>query len=144
MVTELFLNSHQFFMKFMIHFEGRAPVCHRWDTEDTRLMCLQAVPFRASCEFVRSGCVVQLLFVADTLEIDEQTMLQIEEDKILAVVKLPRVFFHPMRAGITDPPQFGDSNHADECASLFDRSPFVHRLNRRMKRRKMSSKTTVQ
>jgi DNA-binding XRE family transcriptional regulator len=130
-------------MKFMIPFEGRAQVSHRWDTEDTRLLYLQTVPFRASCEFVRSSCVVQPLFVADNLEIDEQSMIQIEQGKILAAVKLPRVFFHPMRAGITDPPQFEDSDHAHECASLFDQSPFARRLNWRKKRRKMSVKTTV-
>jgi hypothetical protein len=48
-----------------------------------------------------SGCVVHPLFVADTLEIDAQSMLAVDEDKILAAVKLPRVFSHPMRAGIT-------------------------------------------
>jgi hypothetical protein len=86
-------------MKFMMPFESQAPVCHRWDTEDTHLLCLQAVPFGASCESAMSGCVVQPLFGADTLEIDAQAMLQIEEDKTLPALKLPRVFSHSMHAG---------------------------------------------
>jgi hypothetical protein len=38
-------------------------------------------------------------------------------DKILAAVKLPRVFSHPMRAGITDPPPYEGSDHADETST---------------------------
>jgi hypothetical protein len=52
------------------------------------------------------------------------------KDKILAAVELPRVFSHPMRPGITDPPQFEGSDYADECTALFDRRPFARRLNR--------------
>jgi hypothetical protein len=82
-------------------------------------------------EAVKSvGCVVQPLFVAATLEIDAQAMFQIEEDKILNAFKLTRVFSNPMRASITNPPQFEGSDHADEYAALFDRSPFARRLNR--------------
>jgi hypothetical protein len=121
-----------------------------FDYSQPSYSCLALFTPRACCAAsLMARCATpdvghRILFVADTLEIDEQAMLQIEQDKILAVVKLPRVFFHPMRAGITDPPQFEDSDHADECASVFDRSPFARRLNRRKKRRKMSSKTTVQ
>jgi hypothetical protein len=65
-----------------------------------------------------SGCVVQPLFVTHTLEINAQARLQIEEDKILAAVKLPRVFSHPMRAAITDPPPSEGSDHADETSTI--------------------------
>jgi intraflagellar transport protein 140 len=117
---DLFLHSPQFDKTVGILFEGRAPVCHRWDAEDSRLLCIQTVPFGSSYESSMSGCVIQPLFVADTLEVYKQTTLQIEDDKVLCAVNLPRVFYHPTRAGITEPPQsavlpqFEGYDHADE------------------------------
>jgi hypothetical protein len=73
------------------------------------------MPFIASCESAVSRCVVHPPFLTDTLEIEAQPMLAIDEDKILATIKPPRVLLHPMCASITDPPQFEGSDHANEC-----------------------------
>jgi intraflagellar transport protein 140 len=120
---DLFLHSPQFEGKTTrLSFEGRVPTQHYWDGEDPRLLCVQTVPFGSSYESTMTGSVIVPLFVADSLETYKQTTLQIEEDKVLCACALPRVFYHPSRQGVTEPPQspvlpqFEGLDHADETS----------------------------
>ena len=119
---ELFLHSPQFDKTISLPFEGRVPVTHLWDTEDPRLLCVQAAPYGNSYESTMTGSLIVPMFVGDNLEVYKQATLSIEEDKILCAVNLPRVYYRPPKIGITDPPQsavlpqFEGLDNADEAS----------------------------
>ena len=119
---ELFLHSPQFDKTVNMQFDGAVPVHHMWDTEDTRLLCVQTIPYGQNYESSMSATVIVPMFVADSLETYRQTALQIEDGKKLCAVCLPRVFHQSSFAGVTDPPvsavlpQFEGLDNADESS----------------------------
>lgn len=118
----LYLHSPQFDKTVTIQFEGRIPVSHDWDSEDTRLLCVQTIPYGKTYESTMTGSLVVPLFIADSLENFRQTPLQLEDNTYLCNVELPRVFHHNMEPGSTVPPkpailpQFEGLDSADEAS----------------------------
>ncbi|OHS98715.1 hypothetical protein TRFO_08700 [Tritrichomonas foetus] len=115
----LYLHSPQFDKTVTLQFEGRVPKCHKWDTEDPRLLCVMTVPFDTTYECQVSGAIVIPLFVADNLETFKQTPLSLESDlEEIWNVELPRIFHSKPneQPKATVLPQFEGLDNADEAS----------------------------
>ena len=115
----LYLHSPQFDKTVTLTFEGRIPKCHKWDTEDSRLLCVETIPFNINYESQVSGAFVIPLFVADSLETFKQTPLTLESDQEeIWNVELPRIFHskptEEPKSSIL--PQFEGLDNADDSS----------------------------
>lgn len=115
----LYLHSPQFDKTSIVQFEGRIPKCHKWDTEDPRLLCVETIPFSVTYESQVTGTIIYPLFVADSLESFKQTPLTLESDREeIWNVEIPRIFHSkPEDQPIgTILPQFEGLDNADESS----------------------------
>lgn len=115
----LYLHSPQFDKTVSVMFEGRIPKCHRWDTEDSRLLCVEAIPYDLNYESQVSDTFVFPLFVADSLESFKQAHLKLDSDQEeIWNVELPRIYHSkPQDKPVgTVLPQFEGLNNADESS----------------------------
>lgn len=118
----LYLHSPQFDKTVTVKFDGRIPVTHKWDTEDTRLLCVQAVPYSNDFESTMSGVVIVPLFVADSLDSFRQTSLTIPDGCTLVSVELPRIYHQVDTSSPKEGPvpvvlpQFEGLDNADEAS----------------------------
>ena len=118
----LYLHSPQFDKTVSIKFDGRVPMYHKWDSEDTRLLCVQAIPYSSNYESNMNGTSIVPLFVADSLESFRQTPLTIPDGNYLVTVELPRIYH---QTDVPNPqegpvpvvlPQFEGLDNADDAS----------------------------
>ena len=88
----LYLHSPQFDKTVTVKFDGRIPLVHKWDSEDTRLLCVQAVPYSTNYESNMSGTTIVPLFVADSLDSFRQTPLTIPDGNNLIKLLMFRIY----------------------------------------------------
>lgn len=115
----LYLHSPQFDKTVSLVFEGRIPKCHKWDSEDSRLLCVETIPFDINYESSVTGTIVFPLFVADSLESFKQAPLNLDSDlEEIWYVELPRIYHSkPQDKPVgTVLPQFEGLNNADETS----------------------------
>lgn len=114
---ELYLHSPQFDKTVPVDFEGRVPVKHHWDSEDTRLLCIETIPYSDNFESKMTGTVVVPLFISDSLEIFRQTILTLSGTAQLSAVEIPRIYVQNSPGSSPTPlvlPQFEGLDSADE------------------------------
>jgi len=89
----LYLHSSQFDKTITVDFESRVPIQHFWDSEDPRLLCVQAIPYGPNYESAMSGGVIVPLYVSDSMQVYRQTPLTLQSTDLICGVELPRVYY---------------------------------------------------
>lgn len=115
----LFLHSPQFDKTVAVDFDGRVPLGHCWDSEDTRLLCVSAAPFAPDYESTMTGSMIVPLFISDALDVFKQTTLSVSNNAILCACELPRVFIQSAHGVVPTPyvlPQFEGLDNADDAS----------------------------
>lgn len=114
---QLFLHSPQFDKTVTAEFDGRVPIGHGWDAEDSRLLCVEAAPFNSTLESKLTGTVIVPLFVSDSLTVFRQSILSVPDNAHLCQVEIPRVYVQERGGESPVPmvlPQFEGLDAADE------------------------------
>ena len=114
----LYLHSPRFDKTISINFDGRIPINHYWDFEDTRLLCVQIIPYSSNYDTTIIHNYIIPIFVADNLSYYKQNPIQVDENHYLYGVNIPKLLLNNI---IDEPtflilPQFEGLINADETS----------------------------